>query len=141
MKNVLIVGLLAFAMVVGFAANANATRVEKYADAVIGTEDADTWVCSVQITCDTDNTVTDTFKRRCYVRLIDGDSATVGPTDVSLLSYSVSVTTGTATFDYCGNAPDKTNKYRSSGVFFDRGLYLDEVTGVTAVTIDYFQQP
>jgi hypothetical protein len=140
-KNLLIVGLLAFVAVLGVATQANATWVEKYADGAVGTEDADTKLCRVITTCQfsASGSSIGSVKKNCFVRLIAGDSATVGPTDVSMISFSASVTNPTANIDLCAGAPLST-KY-NHGLFFDNGLYMDVVTGEASVSFDYFQQP
>jgi hypothetical protein len=128
MKKIALALLLVASVLAGKAA-ADFTAV--VADGVVGTEDAAYRVRSVTLVCNP-LAATNTDGRSCYGVLRNGDSTS----DAPLLYFAANATNPTLTLDFTkvnGFVQDQSKV----GVLFSSGLYYDEVTGNTAVTIEY----
>jgi hypothetical protein len=132
--------ILALVIACGFVGVAVADEVAtKFADGVVGTEDQAYRVKSIIFNCNSElDAVAATSSRNarpCYGVLWDGDTNSgVSGVDTPKLHFQATITSPTVVIDYAKLVNAGTMK---PGVLFTYGIYYDEVTGSTAVTVVY----
>jgi hypothetical protein len=128
MKKIILALVLVLASASGaYAADLIRTYV---ADGVVGKEDADTYVSALIFTCNSEvdnaNGLEVTMDN-CYGVLRNGDSTS----DPVVLHFQTSVTFPTLVLNY--------KEIFGDYVFFTDGVYYDEVTGSTSLSIGFKQ--